>query len=131
MNISKLTTSVGGVLGPLCGVAIAWMDEMTLPLSGFVVVGGETEPLHPASISVMATVVTTAILRTLDLSDIAGLPVFPTVGRGPELVPESDPVSDSRVDKAEVTLARLRACETFPVTNNSPPGHPVIGRGLD
>jgi len=65
VNISRLMTCVAGVVGPLYGVAIAWTDEMTLPLSGFVVLGVATEPLHPASVSVMATVATTTILRTV------------------------------------------------------------------
>jgi hypothetical protein len=50
---------------PLRGVPIAWMVEMTLLLRGLVVVvvAGETESLHAASISVMATVATTLTLR--------------------------------------------------------------------
>jgi hypothetical protein len=53
------------------------------------------EPLHPASISVMATVAI-APRVIVDLLDTAGRPVLPTVGRGPEPVSVPNPVADGR-----------------------------------
>ncbi len=91
---------------------------------------GADELVQEASARTMSTITMAPRLCGVGLSHIAGRPVLPTIGRGPELVAKPDPVADGRGHKAEIALPWHGTCESFLVTNDSPPGHPSVGRCL-